>query len=364
MLLKMAGLGVRLALLALAAFMAYEIRLYAILVFGRLIHEFDPWFNFHATRYLFENGLEKFFKWFDHTAWYPLGRPVGTTIYPGMQITSVGLYHLFHAVGLPMSLNDICVYVPCWFGAIASVMTGLLSAECSGIKSAAPAGALVMSIIPAHIMRSVGGGYDNESIAVTAMVTTFYLWCRSLRSSGSWPIGILAGLAHAYMAAAWGGYVFVINMIGVSAGVLMLIDLFVPPSYQKAIFGNLNFENTLRAYTLLFVVGTALATRIPVVSWTPLKSMEQIGPLLVFCAYQVRTLRRHAVLLYEPLSALPDKSILVVGFLVLILFLFATAWHGILTNNRTRHSRVEYQGQRLMHVHARIPSTRQFPHMY
>ena len=30
--------------------------------------------------------------------------------------------------------------------------------------------ALVMSVVPAHIMRSVGGGYDNESVAMTAMV--------------------------------------------------------------------------------------------------------------------------------------------------------------------------------------------------
>ena len=288
MLRKAAGLGVRLALLALAAYQAYDIRLYAINTYGRLIHEFDPWFNFHATRYLFENGIEKFFKWFDHTAWYPLGRPVGTTIYPGMQLTSVGLYYALEALGLPMSLNDICVFVPTWFGALATLMTGLLAAECSGIKSAAPAAALVMAIIPAHIMRSVGGGYDNESIAVTAMVTTFYFWCRSLRSNGSWPFGIAAGLAHAYMVAAWGGYVFVINMIGVSAAALMFADLFLPTAWQKALFSELNFENSLKAYTLLYVIGTAGAVQVPVVGWTPLKSMEQIGPLLIFCAYQVR----------------------------------------------------------------------------
>jgi hypothetical protein len=28
--------------------------------------------------------------------------------------------------------------------------------------------AMIMAIIPAHIMRSVGGGYDNESIAMKA----------------------------------------------------------------------------------------------------------------------------------------------------------------------------------------------------
>lgn len=46
-------------------------------------------FNFRATKYLWEEGWTKFFHWYDHMSWYPLGRPVGTTIYPGMQITSV-----------------------------------------------------------------------------------------------------------------------------------------------------------------------------------------------------------------------------------------------------------------------------------
>ena len=28
---------------------------------------------------------------YDHMSWYPLGRPVGSTIYPGMQLTAVAL---------------------------------------------------------------------------------------------------------------------------------------------------------------------------------------------------------------------------------------------------------------------------------
>jgi dolichyl-diphosphooligosaccharide--protein glycosyltransferase len=47
---ELLGGPIRLALFAIAAYIAYDIRLYAIRDFGRLIHEFDPWFNFHATR--------------------------------------------------------------------------------------------------------------------------------------------------------------------------------------------------------------------------------------------------------------------------------------------------------------------------
>jgi dolichyl-diphosphooligosaccharide--protein glycosyltransferase len=34
----------------------------------------------------------------------------------------------------------------------------------------------LVAILPAHIMRSVAGGYDNESIAVTAITAVFYWW--------------------------------------------------------------------------------------------------------------------------------------------------------------------------------------------
>lgn len=92
-----------------------------------------------------------------------------------------------------------------------------------GSSNSAVVAALVMSIIPAHIMRSVGGGYDNESLAVTAMCLTFFVWCRALRNRASWWIGALAGLAYVYMVAAWGGYTFVLNMVGVHAAILVIV---------------------------------------------------------------------------------------------------------------------------------------------
>ena len=71
---------------------AYDIRLFAIREYGAIIHEFDPYFNYRAAEYLADNGWTDFFRWFDHMSWYPLGRPVGTTIYPGPQLAAVGIW--------------------------------------------------------------------------------------------------------------------------------------------------------------------------------------------------------------------------------------------------------------------------------
>jgi dolichyl-diphosphooligosaccharide--protein glycosyltransferase len=300
---------------------AYRIRMGAIDDFGLVIHEFDPWFNYRATEYLYYNGIKDFFQWFDYMSWYPLGRPVGTTIYPGMQFTAVAIKrYLLDSV---MSLNDICCYIPVWFGVMASFVTGSIAYEVSiphnthssllgfiwdiykgqkrtyqgtdvdrsgstplllGFWSPAIGCSIfamaMMAIVPAHLMRSMGGGYDNESIAVFAMVLTFYCWVRSLRStSGSahaqtyvaWSVA--TGLAYFYMVAAWGGYVFVLNLIGVHAAFLVLAGRFSTQTYV--------------AYTLFYSIGTALAVQIPVVGWAPLKSLEQLGPGAVFLGYQL-----------------------------------------------------------------------------
>ena len=97
---------------------AYDIRMYAIHTYGYVIHEFDPWFNYRATEYLAERGWYAFFHWFDYMSWYPLGRPVGTTIYPGMQITAVAIWRALGKLGSAISLNDVCCLVPAWLGVL------------------------------------------------------------------------------------------------------------------------------------------------------------------------------------------------------------------------------------------------------
>jgi dolichyl-diphosphooligosaccharide---protein glycosyltransferase len=203
-----------------------------------------------------------------------------------------------------MSLNDICCYMPAWFGVLTTFFTGAIAYEAtlplnrniySYLVSSQPPLSLpstsfhrpalecailtagMMAIIPAHLMRSVGGGYDNESVAITAMVLTFYLWMRSLRVSNSMTTTVLTaigtGLAYFYMVAAWGGYVFVLNLIGVHAAVLVALGRYTPQVHA--------------AYSIFYFLGTALAVQIPVVGWVPLKSLEQLGPCAVFIGYQL-----------------------------------------------------------------------------
>ena len=93
---------------------AYWIRTFALKEYGHVIHEFDPWFNYRASLYLLRNGWGEFFRWFDYESWYPLGRPVGTTIYPGLQITAVAVHWALRALGPQYAgtMNWVCCHLP------------------------------------------------------------------------------------------------------------------------------------------------------------------------------------------------------------------------------------------------------------
>ena len=220
-----------LAALVGSGFLAYDIRMYAINTYGRVIHEFDPWFNFRATQYLVDNGHAAFQGWFDTQVWYPLGRPTGSTLYPGMMYTSAFIFRAAEWAGLGWSLNDVCVFLPAVFAVFAVLCTYALAREVCDDAWAALAAATLMALLPAHLMRSVAGGYDNECVAIAAIGATFFLWVRSLRSERSWPWAFFCALAYGYMVAAWGAYTFVLNMVGVHAALLVVLG---PSRFRRA----------------------------------------------------------------------------------------------------------------------------------
>ena len=67
--------------------------------------------------------VQAFWNWFDHTAWYPLGRVVGGTIYPGLMATSGVIYNVLHALHLPVDIRNVCVLLAPGFSALTAWST-------------------------------------------------------------------------------------------------------------------------------------------------------------------------------------------------------------------------------------------------
>ena len=72
--------------LLLAWLAGFLSRLFAVIRFESIIHEFDPWFNYRTTKYLVNSDFREFWNFFDSESWYPLGRNVGATVYPGLMV--------------------------------------------------------------------------------------------------------------------------------------------------------------------------------------------------------------------------------------------------------------------------------------
>lgn len=63
-----------------------------------------------------------------------------------------------------------------------------------------------------YISRSVAGSFDNEGIAIFALILTYAMWVKAV-NTGSLFWSAICALSYFYMVSAWGGYVFIINLI-------------------------------------------------------------------------------------------------------------------------------------------------------
>uniref|UniRef100_A0A0D6QUQ3 dolichyl-diphosphooligosaccharide--protein glycotransferase n=1 Tax=Araucaria cunninghamii TaxID=56994 RepID=A0A0D6QUQ3_ARACU len=258
-------------ILILVAVLAFSIRLFSVIKYESVIHEFDPYFNYRVTQYLSKNGVYDFWNWFDDRTWYPLGRVIGGTVYPGLTLTAGTMWWIFNSLNIPLSVETVCVFTAPIFSANAAWATYLLTKEVKGIGAGLTAAALI-AMVPSYISRSVAGSYDNEAVAIFALVFTFYLYIKTL-NTGSLFYATLNALAYFYMVCSWGGYTFIINLIPMH--VLLCI---ITGRYSSRLY---------IAYAPLVVLGTLLAALVPVVGFNAVMTSEHFGSFLVFIILNV-----------------------------------------------------------------------------
>ncbi|KAJ4839864.1 Dolichyl-diphosphooligosaccharide--protein glycosyltransferase subunit stt3a [Turnera subulata] len=258
-------------ILLLIGVLAFSIRLFSVIKYESVIHEFDPYFNYRVTQFLTKNGIYDFWNWFDDRTWYPLGRVIGGTVYPGLTLTAGTLWWLLNSLNIPLSVETVCVFTAPVFSAFASWATYLLTKEVKGAGAGLTAAAL-LAMVPSYISRSVAGSYDNEAVAIFALIFTFYLYIKTL-NTGSLFYATLNAIAYFYMVCSWGGYTFIINLIPMH--VLLCI---VTGRYSSRLY---------IAYAPLVVLGTLLAALVPVVGFNAVMTSEHFASFLVFIIIHV-----------------------------------------------------------------------------
>ncbi|GFR51879.1 hypothetical protein Agub_g14356 [Astrephomene gubernaculifera] len=268
---KSQELLIRSTTLILIYLLAFCIRLFSVLRYESVIHEFDPYFNYRSTIKLVQEGIYEFWNWFDAESWHPLGRVVGGTVYPGLMFTAGLLYKISSFLTAWIKLRDICVFTAPFFAGNTAMIAYLFGKELKDRETGLVAAAL-MAIVPGYISRSVAGSFDNEAVAIFALLATFYLWVRAVQR-GTVAAAVLAALAYLYMAASWGAYVFISNLIP-----LYVIVMFVSGRYSRRLY---------LAYTTFWVVGSLLAMQVRFIGFNHVLSTELLSFNGVFVGLQV-----------------------------------------------------------------------------
>lgn len=268
---KQQELLIRVSVLLLVYILAFATRLFSVLRYESVIHEFDPYFNYRTTLYLTEKGFYEFWNWFDYESWYPLGRIVGGTVYPGLMVTAALLYWGLRLLSFAVHIKDVCVLTAPFFASNTTVVAYFFGKELRDSGTGLIAAAFI-AICPGYISRSVAGSYDNEGVAIFALLLTFYLFVKAVNTGSlAWSVG--AAFGYFYMVSAWGGYIFIINLLPIYVLVLL-----VTGRYSKRLY---------IAYTTVYILGTLLAMQIRFVGFQHVQSGEHMAALGVFLFLQV-----------------------------------------------------------------------------
>ena len=179
-------------------------------------------------------------------------------------VTSGIIYHVLRLLSMPVDIRNICVLLAPGFSGLTAFASYLITSEMTTSPSAGLLAAVFMGITPGYISRSVAGSYDNEAIAIFLLVFTFFLWIKSVKN-GSAMWGALTALFYGYMVSAWGGYVFITNLLPLHAFVLICMGRYSPRLYVS--------------YSTWFALGTLASMQVPFVGFLPIRSSDHMSAL-------------------------------------------------------------------------------------
>jgi len=206
--------------LFLVIIIAIIIRLSPVVIDNYLIKAFDPWIQYYNAEYLSTHSVFEYFNWHDFKSWFPEGYQRGS-LRPGLTFTVVSIFQAVNAIGIPISLYDICFYFPAFMGGLTVLAAYLVGKEALDRKCGLIA-AFFMAFNTGFMQRTTAGFFDNETIGVFATLMTFYFFLRTIRT-GRITDSVLGGLFLGYLTLSWGGYYFVFYLLPMIVGILILI---------------------------------------------------------------------------------------------------------------------------------------------
>ena len=243
--------------------LAVGVRMISVLRYGPSLRDHHPFFNFRVTQHLAEQGLKETMGWFDEDTWYPLGRSIGGTIYPGLMVVANAVHQILGLV-MPVQLETVCIYLPVALSLLTPLCVYCLGKQLKDAPTGLVAAGLV-AIVPAYTARTGAGAFDNDCIGIPLMLLTFLAWLAAVETGGLLRAALTA-LAYFCTVACGGEYIFVVNLLASHTLVLMVTGRFTTKVYV--------------AYTVFYPVAVLLAMLIPLLGDMALLCADQALPMV------------------------------------------------------------------------------------
>ena len=245
---------------------------------GFYLSEFDPYMQYFITEYVVKNGFTSFFSWHDTTTWYPWGRNIALTSYPGLAFTTAVLYRFLHSIGVEVPLMNLCIVFPVILGTATCLMLYIFSKEFWG-RGVGLFSALFLAFSSSHIFRTAAGFYDDETIGIFAMLLSFHFYLKAIspeRSPRSSIIySLLSGATLAYMASGWGAYRYPMSLLALFTLILAVIGRYS--------------SRLLSSYGLTFGLAFLFMAQLPQLGFDAFKEWTTIaipGGFLILCGFE------------------------------------------------------------------------------
>ena len=182
--------------------------------FGFELNEFDPFFNYRATQYIVDNGIDAYFEWDDSFSWYPHGRDVSATSQIILHLTASTTYWIF---GGGMELYDFTILFPAIFGSLSAIVIFAIVRVIGG-TTAGLFSAMFFSISIPILIRGPIGWFKSEPLGLFFGLLTIYFLLSGINSQNK-KVAILklvsASIFTTFSISAWGGNQFFIIPIGI-----------------------------------------------------------------------------------------------------------------------------------------------------
>ena len=237
---------------------------------GAYLTAYDPFFQYRVAEYVVENGFSAWFSWHDSLSWYPMGRDVPHSSFPGLPFSAAALYMVLRTLGVGVSLRDVCIHFPILMAVVTCIVVYLLGRDLGG-GTVGIFSSLFVAISPAFISRTSLGFFDTENIGIFGMAAVSLLFLRSIDEGRplTWRLlySSLAGLALAYLYASWGASKYMTGLL-----TLFILSTLFTRRYDRRM---------LTSYCLTMFIGYLFAISVPKLGPRFLLSVENVTVLLL-----------------------------------------------------------------------------------